>query len=95
VAAHEVMKALRVGGLLFLQTHQSFVPCLPVRLLALSREALAGLFGTQSGLHVFATDYDFTVKLYSPAEAAITTMPSYFNIGVREKVSFDTEPIHL
>lgn len=56
-AAHEVMKALRVGGLLFIQTHQSFpLHAHPYDYFRFSREALAGLFGTQMGFRVLATD---------------------------------------
>jgi SAM-dependent methyltransferase len=81
LAAHEVMKALRVGGLLFVQTHQSFpLHAYPYDYFRFSREALAGLFGTQMGFKVIATDYEFPVKLYSPAEPGVTSMRSYLNV---------------
>lgn len=80
-AAHEVMKALRIGGVLFIQTHQSFpLHAYPHDYFRFSREALAGLFGAQMGFRVLATDYDFPTKLYSRRLPAIADMPSFLNV---------------
>jgi hypothetical protein len=66
LVAHEVLKTLAVGGLLFIQTHQSFpLHAYPLDYFRFSREALAGLFGTNMGFKVEATGYDFPAKLYS------------------------------
>jgi hypothetical protein len=81
VAAHEVMKALRIGGLLLIQTHQSFpLHAYPHDYFRFSREALASLFGSKMGFRVIATDYEFPVKLYSPREPGVVDMPSYLNV---------------
>ncbi len=89
LAAHEIMKALRVGGLLFIQTHQAYpLHASPYDYFRFSREALAGLFGTQMGVKVLATDYEFPVKLYSPRAPTISEIPSFLNVRLyAEKIS--------
>jgi hypothetical protein len=80
VAAHEVMKALKVGGLLFVQTHQSFpLHGYPNDYFRFSQDALASLFGTQMGLDVVATNYDFPVRLFSRRVDATQHMPAFLN----------------
>ena len=81
LAAHEVMKALKIGGLLFIQTHQSFpLHAYPFDYFRFSREALAGLFGTQMGLHVIATDYEFPVRLYTSRDKWLNKEEAYLNV---------------
>jgi SAM-dependent methyltransferase len=81
LAAHEIMKALKVGGLLFIQTHQSFpLHAYPFDYFRFSREALAGLFGTKMGFHVIATDYEFPVRLYTPRVAILYRFAAYLNV---------------
>jgi SAM-dependent methyltransferase len=89
LAAHEVMKALRVGGVLFIQTHQSFpLHAHPYDYFRFSREALAGLFGTQMGFRVLATDYEFPAKIYSPRDPGAADLPSFLNVRLfGEKLS--------
>jgi SAM-dependent methyltransferase len=65
-AAHEVLKTLTVGGLLFLQTHQTFpLHAYPHDYFRFTREALAALFGTTMGFRTEATDYDYPAYLYA------------------------------
>jgi hypothetical protein len=81
LAAHEIMKALKVGGTLFVHTHQSFpLHGYPSDYFRFSREALASLFGTTMGLDVVATNYDFPVHLYSLREPGIQLMPAFLNV---------------
>jgi len=81
LAAHEIMKALKIGGLLFIQTHQSFpLHAYPFDYFRFSREALAGLFGTKMGFHVIATDYEFPVRLYSSRESNLFRYDAYLNV---------------
>lgn len=69
LAAHEVVKTLRIGGLLFIQTHQSFpLHAYPFDYFRFSREALAGLFGTKMGFEVILTDYEFPARVFSPRD---------------------------
>ncbi len=76
VAAHELMKALKVGGLIYIQTHQSYpLHGYPHDYFRFSREALASLFGAEMGMEVVATNNDFPIRLYSrrvpgPADGA-------------------------
>jgi hypothetical protein len=66
LAAHEVMKALKVGGLLFVQTHQCFpIHAYPSDYFRFSRDALASLFGTTMGFEVRATGYEYPAQVYS------------------------------
>jgi hypothetical protein len=80
LAAHELMKALKQGGLLFVQTHQSFpLHGYPNDYFRFSQDALASLFGTQMGFEVIATNYDFPVRLYARRVAMTQHMPSFLN----------------
>ncbi len=66
LAAHEIMRALRVGGILYIQTHQSFpLHAYPYDYFRFSKEALAGLFGTRMGFRTIATGYEFPARIYS------------------------------
>ena len=80
LAAHKIMKTLKVGGLLFIQTHQSYpIHSSPYDYFRFSREALAGLFGTKMGFKVIATDYEFPVRLKSRESFDVRFMPAYLN----------------
>ena len=69
LAAHELLKTLTVGGLLFVQTHQSFpLHGYPSDYFRFSREALASLFGTTMGFEVVATGYDFPARDLRPPD---------------------------
>ena len=66
LAAHEVMKALRIGGILFLHTHQTFpLHYYPYDYFRFTREGLAGLFGEKMGFRVIATDYEYPARIYA------------------------------
>jgi Methyltransferase domain len=80
LAAHELMKALKVGGLLYIQTHQSFpLHGYPNDYFRFSQDALASLFGTRMGFEVVATNYDFPVRLYSRRDPIGQRMPAFLN----------------
>ena len=80
LAAHELMKALKVGGLLYIQTHQSFpLHGYPSDYFRFSQEALASLFGTQMGFEVVATNYDFPARIYSRRLAEAQHQPAFLN----------------
>jgi hypothetical protein len=80
LAAHELMKALKVGGLLFIQTHQSFpLHGYPADYFRFSQEALASLFGTSMGFEVVATNYDFPVRLYARRLPGMEKQTAYLN----------------
>lgn len=80
LAAHELMKALKVGGQLFVQTHQSFpLHGYPSDYFRFSQDALASLFGTQMGFEVLATNYDFPARIFSRRVATTQHMPAFLN----------------
>jgi hypothetical protein len=80
LAAHQLMKALKVGGLLYVQTHQSFpLHGYPNDYFRFSQDALASLFGTQMGFAVVATKYEFPARLYSRRMDGAQHMPAFLN----------------
>ena len=81
LAAHEIMKVLRVNGLLFIQTHQTYpLHAYPHDYFRFSREALAGLFGTKMGLKVISTDYEFSAKVCSKRVVSLSNEPAFLNV---------------
>lgn len=81
LAAHELLKVLRVGGLLFIQTHQTFpLHAFPYDYFRFSREALAGLFGTQMGFDVIEADYEFPCSIVSEANPDGRDHPAWLNV---------------
>lgn len=81
IAAHQVMKALKIGGLLFIQTHQTFhLHSYPYDYFRFSREALAGLFGTTMGFRVIATYYEFPARIYARQEPLVCVRPAFLNV---------------
>jgi hypothetical protein len=81
LAAHEVLRTLRVGGLLFVQTHQTFpLHGYPADFFRFSREALAALFGTRMGFEVRATHYDFPARVYARRVHDTQLHPAFLNV---------------
>lgn len=81
LAAHQIMKTLKTGGLLFIQTHQSFpLHSSPYDYFRFSEEALRALFGTKMGFTVVATDYQFPVKLMARQDGEIRFLPAFLNV---------------
>lgn len=89
LAAHEIMKALKVGGIFFIQTHQTFpLHSHPYDYFRFSREALSGLFGTQMGVRIVASDYEFPARVATFRERALSTEPAFLNVRLYgEKVA--------
>jgi len=80
LAAHEIMKTLRIGGLLFIQTHHSYpLHAAPYDYFRFSTDALEALFGTQMGFAVVKTDYQFPVRLLADQDKELKFMPDYLN----------------
>lgn len=80
IAAHEIMKALKIGGILFIQTHQTYpIHAVPADYYRFSREALASLFPEQMNFNVIATDYEFPVRQFA-RNAPVCLMRSYMNV---------------
>lgn len=81
LAAHQLMRALRIGGVLFVQTVQTFaLHSFPYDYFRFSREALAGLFGTQMGFRIVATDYEFPARIHAPVEPGLAVAEAFVNV---------------
>jgi SAM-dependent methyltransferase len=81
LAAHQIMKALKVGGVLFIQTHHTFpLHAYPNDYFRFSREALAGLFGTEMGFRVIETIYEFPARVYSSQVPSSFRAQAYLNV---------------
>jgi hypothetical protein len=66
LAAHEILKALTVGGLLYVQTHQTFpLHAYPSDYFRFSSEALRALFGTRMGFETAAAGHDFPARVHA------------------------------
>jgi Methyltransferase domain len=80
LAAHELMKTLKVGGLLYVQTHQAFaLHGYPRDYCRFSREALAALFPAAMGFRVITTDYEFPARIYSRRAVDQHLHPAWLN----------------
>ncbi|HMT09556.1 MAG TPA: methyltransferase domain-containing protein [Pyrinomonadaceae bacterium] len=81
LAAHQIMRTLRIGGAVFIQTHQAYpIHAAPYDYFRFSREAMNGLFGTKMGFDVIATDYEFPSRIYSKESAKTKFMPAFLNV---------------
>ena len=86
IAARDMVAILRPGGLLFLQSHQSFpLHGYPHDYFRFSREAIAELFCEELGWHVIASEYGFPCKII-PSSNDVKTLDwnfeaeSYLNV---------------
>jgi SAM-dependent methyltransferase len=81
LAAHQIMKALKIGGVLFIQTHHTFpLHAYPYDYFRFSREALSGLFGTEMGFRVIDTIYEFPARVYSSQVPTSFRAPAFLNV---------------
>jgi SAM-dependent methyltransferase len=80
LAAHEIMRTLRVNGLLFIQTHHSYpLHACPYDYFRFSTDALESLFGTKMGFEVVKADYQFPVRLNAAQDRELCFFPAYLN----------------
>jgi len=95
LAAHEIMRTLRIGGLLFVQTHQTFpIHAVPHDYFRFSREALASLFGAQMGFKVHLTGYASPAAIYSRVDPDGRDYPAWLHVNLfGEKVA--KTPVNL
>jgi len=88
LVAHEIMKVLKLNGLLFIQTHQAFpLHAFPTDFFRFSTEALESLFGTKNGFNVINTWYEFECDIVSHRVPGLIMLPSYLNSNlIGEKI---------
>jgi SAM-dependent methyltransferase len=80
LAAHEIMRTLRVGGLLYIQTHQTFpLHAAPHDYFRFSADALRALFGTGMGFRVIEADHQFPAEVRAAQDREIRFLPAYLN----------------
>lgn len=89
LAAHEIMKTLRVGGMVFVQTHQSFpIHAVPYDYCRFSDDALRSLFGAAMGMKVLAAGYASPAAIYSRVDPMGRKAAAYLHVNIcAEKVA--------
>ncbi len=89
LAAHQIMKALKVGGIVFIQTHQTFpIHAVPYDYFRFSTDALRSLFGARMGMKVHAAGYGSPAAIYSHVDPGGHQAPAYLHVNVfAEKVA--------
>jgi SAM-dependent methyltransferase len=89
LAAHEIMKALRPGGLVFVQTHQTFpIHAVPHDYFRFSTEALRSLFGPRMGMRIHAAGYSSPAAIFSRVDRRGHRQPAFLHVNLfAEKVA--------
>lgn len=89
IAAVELARVLAPGGLLFVQTHQSFpLHAYPHDYWRFTTDALRTLFGAQAGFETLGTEYVFRCRIANDRDPHIEPLPSYLNVhALARKVS--------
>ncbi len=89
LAAHEIMKALRVGGMVFVQTHQTFpIHAVPYDYCRFSDDSLRSLFGAAMGMKVHAVGYASPAAIYSRVDPFGRKAPAFLHVNIcAEKVA--------
>jgi hypothetical protein len=81
IAAVELAKVLSLGGIIFVQTHQSFpLHSHPCDYWRFTRESLEGLFNGSIGFQVLCTDYEFPCRIVSKQEPGLRNRESFLNV---------------
>ena len=96
LAAHELMKALKVGGQLYIQTVHSFpLHGYPADYYRFSQEALASLFSAEMGFAVIETNYDFPIRIHSRRIPGLQNHPAFLNTTLwGEKLAATPAELH-
>lgn len=80
LVAHQIMLVLKPGGLLFIQTHQTFpIHAFPHDYYRFTGEALASLFNVSMGMEV-KTDYAYPAKIHSEHNPGAKNHRSFLNV---------------
>jgi SAM-dependent methyltransferase len=78
LAAHELMKALRIGGLVLVVTHQTYpVHGYPNDYFRFSTQALESLFPSSMGFEVLVSEYEYPAVIYARKDPSTQVGPSY------------------
>lgn len=83
LAAHEIIKALRLGGLVFVQTHQTFpIHAVPYDYFRFTTDALRSLFSQSMGMIVHAAGYGSPAAIYSRIDQFGHKSPAYLHVNL-------------
>jgi len=89
LAAHEIMKVLRIGGVIFAQTHQTFpIHGVPHDYFRFSTDAMRSLFGAKMGMKIHAAGYGSPAKIYSRVDPGGRNWPAFLHVNIcAEKIA--------
>jgi SAM-dependent methyltransferase len=83
IAAEEISRTLKIGGLAFVQTHFSFpLHAYPSDYWRFSTKALKALFSKQLGFEVISTSYNFSSHIFSWRLPWLIRHKSYLNSNI-------------
>lgn len=83
LAAREIGKVLRPGGLVFVQTHHTYpLHAYPFDYWRFSREALEALFSAENGFANQSTWYDFPASVVAEAVPQLAGQQAFLNVNV-------------
>lgn len=81
VATAEIAKILKVGGLAFIHTHQTFaLHAHPHDYWRFSMEGLAALFPMSLGFEILSCHYQYPCRIVTPDDPLQAQNPSYLNV---------------
>ncbi len=81
IAAAEIAKVLRIGGFVFIVTHQTFaLHAHPHDYWRFSTEGLAAMFPVTLGLEILSTHYAYPCRIVTPQDPLQAQNPSYLNV---------------
>ncbi len=94
VACVEICKALKPGGLLFLQTHQTFpLHAYPYDYWRFTKDCLTSLFCAKAGYTVIEAEHEFPCKIVSEENPGAADHPSFLNVVLLARKT--AEPVEL
>ena len=81
IAALEIARCLRMGGVVFVQTHQSYpIHGAPFDYWRFSSECLANLFSVEIGMSTLAACHEFPCQIQAhPDHGPLETLPAFLN----------------
>jgi SAM-dependent methyltransferase len=83
LASEEIGKVLRPGGLVYIQTHQSFpIHAHPFDYWRFSREGLEILFSAENGFKSQATWYEYPASILSQRDPRALLGQAYLNVNI-------------
>lgn len=95
IAAVEMCRVLQTGGLIFIQTHQTYpLHAYPNDYWRFSTDALQSIFGKTVGFEMVHSSYEYPAKILSIHAPDTQNDPSYLNaVYLAEKVNHPSDDI--